>query len=187
MSILAKYAFSLLLAIPVLAALLVISLRNLGVWTLGIPLLTLIGVVYILPSLGNAYVSWILRGLVSHDSKAPDGLIVQITLCPRVRKGFRALIEDADDLGYLVLGETELMFQGDSLELFLPFERIISVHGENVGLRGLYVSSGRIRLDISGLDGFEAVEIAERASRVLPSSRKITRQLFQQIKSRIAA
>ena len=112
-------------------------------------------------------------------------MIAQITLCPRVRTGLRALIEDADDIGYLSLNDSGLLFRGDSLTLIIPFERIKAVEGENVGSRGLYVSAGRIHLDISGLENFDAVEIAERGSRVLPTSRKITRELFYRLKSRI--
>src|SRR3982751_5875762 len=177
-SILGKYAFSFLPAIPVLATLLAISLKNLGLWSLIIPLLALAGMIYILPFFGNAYVCWVARRIQAGTGDSPDKRIVQITLCPRIRTGIRALIEDADDIGYLSFNESGLLFQGDSVKLILPFETIRALQGENVGLRGLYVTAGRIRLDISGLDGFEAVEIAERGSRVLPTSRKITRELF---------
>jgi hypothetical protein len=184
-SILGKYAFSLLPAIPVLVAILLISLKNLGLWSLVIPLLALAGMIYILPFFGNAYVSWIVRGTKQGGSESRDQLIVQITLCPRIRAGIRALIEDADDIGYLSLNESGLLFSGDAVKLMIPFERIRAVEGENVGLRGLYVSAGRIRLAVSGLEGFEAVEIAERGSRVLPTSRKVTRELFYRLKSRL--
>jgi len=185
-SILAKYAFSFLLAIPLLAAFLILStVRNLGqFWILAVPLLALAATVYFLPSLGNAYVYWVLgpvRAQTSDNSRQTP--IVQITLCPRIRTGFRALIEDADDVGYLTFTESELNFRGDSLQVIVPFERLGAVHGENVGLRGAYLSGGRIRLDISGRDDFEALEIAERTSLVLPASRRITRELFERIKA----
>ena len=60
-SILGKYLFSFLPAIPILAVLLVISLKNLGLWSLVIPLLALAGMIYILPFFGNAYVSWVVQ------------------------------------------------------------------------------------------------------------------------------
>jgi len=181
-SILAKYAFSFLLVLPALSVLLIVSTKHLGLCTIGISLLTLVGTVFFLPSLGNIYVCWILRHDIPQSND--DKLIVQITLCPRIRTGFRALIEDADDVGYLSLDESELIFLGDSVNLIVPFQRIKAVQGENVGMRGLYVAAGRIRLDISDLDGFEGVEIAERNSRMLPTSRRITRELFYTIKSR---
>lgn len=187
LSILTKYVFSFLLAIPLVAAFFILStVRNLGqFWTLAVPLLALAATVYFLPSLGNVYVRWVLRGvraqMTDNSRQTP---IVQITLCPRIRSGFRALIEDADDVGYLSLTESELQFHGDSLQVILPFEQLKAVHGENVGLRGAYLSGGRIRLDISGRDDFEAIEIAERTSLVLPASRRITRNLFEQIKAR---
>jgi len=187
LSILAKYAFSFLLAIPLVAAFLILStVRNLGqFWILAVPLLALAGTVYFLPSLGNAYVYWVLRGVRAQTSdNSQRKSIVQITFDPRIRTGFRALIEDADDVGYVSFSETEFRFSGDSLQVTVPFERLKAVHGENVGLRGAYLSGGRIRLDISGLDDFDAIEIAERTSLVLPASRRITRELFEQIKAR---
>src|SRR5437588_2572132 len=152
-SIFGKYVFSLLLAIPFVAAFLIIStVKNLGIWTIGVPLLALGGTVYFLPSLGNVYVYWMLRGITPQTSNDfPPARIVQITLCPRIRTGFRALIEDADDIGYLSFAESELRFHGDSLQVILPFEQLKAVRGENIGLRGAYLSCGRIRLDISGL------------------------------------
>jgi hypothetical protein len=184
LSIVGKYLFSFLPAIPVLAALLAISLKNLGLWSLILPLALLAGMIYILPFFGNSYVSWIVH-LAKSEGLSRDKVIVQITLSPRIRTGFRALIEDADDVGYLTFNQSELLFLGDSVNLAIPFEKIRAVQGENVGLRGAYVSGGRIRLQISGLEHFEALELAERESRVLPSSRRITRELFDRLRSRV--
>lgn len=95
------------------------------------------------------------------------------------------VIEDADDVGYLTLEERALTFSGDSVHMTIPFERIRAVHGDNVGWRGLFVTAGRITVEISGSDDFEAVEIAERSSRVVLSSRKITREMFARIKGKV--
>src|SRR5690348_11629881 len=97
-SIAGKYLFSFLPAIPVLAALLAISLKNLGLWSLILPVVLLAGMIYILPFFGNSYVSWIVHA-ANAGSLSKDKVIVQITLCPRIRTGFRGLIEDADDVG----------------------------------------------------------------------------------------
>src|SRR5206468_800847 len=138
------------------------------------------------PWLGNLYVSWAVRR-AKPAGLAGEPLVVQITLSPRIRKGFRALIEDADDVGYLILEESALAFFGDSVRLILPFQRISAVAGENVGLRGVYVASGRIVINIAGLERFESVEIAERSSRFIFSSRKITREIFNRIRWKVEA
>src|ERR1041385_2643148 len=123
LSIVGKYLFSFLPAIPVLAALLAISLKNLGLWSLILPLALLAGMIYILPFFGNSYVSWIVH-LAKSEGLSRDKVIVQITLSPRIRTGFRALIEDADDVGYLTFNQSELLFLGDSVNLAIPFEKI---------------------------------------------------------------
>ena len=185
--VLETHAMSFLLGIPLLIALAIVSTKDLGLLNLLIPIAALVGVVYILPFFGNAHISRIVRA-VRPENLPPDKLwTVQVTLCPRIRKGLRALIEDADDVGYLALGDSALIFRGDSMQMTIPFDRIAAVHGENVGLRGLYVTAGRITLDVSGLDGFESLEIAERSSRVIFSSRKITRQMFAQLKKKLPA
>jgi hypothetical protein len=187
LSILVKYAFSFLLCLPFAGFLLLLSLHYLGRWTLGLGLLVLVITICLTPSLGNLYVFWAVRRLKPSAQGAKDSLIVQVTLCPRVRHGFRALIEDADDVGYLALEKSALVFYGDSLRLTVPFERIKAVEGENVGLRGVYVASGRIVIEVAGLEGVESVEIAERSSRLIFSSRKLTRAVFAQLKEKVQA
>jgi hypothetical protein len=191
-SILGKYAFSFLLGAPCVAFLLLLSLHDLGQWSLPVGLLILCATICLMPSLGNLYVSWVVRPLKPEGQGAirhmgsDNNLIVQVTLSPRIRQGFRALIEDADDVGYLILNQSALTFHGDSIHITVPFEQIKAVHGENVGLRGVYVASGRIAIETPGLQGFEGVEIAERSSRIIFSSRKITREIFARIKEKAA-
>jgi hypothetical protein len=183
-AVLAIYILSFLLVIPILIALLVVSLMHLGIFTFAIPLLTLAGTIYVLPFIGNAYVSRVVRRLVPSATKADTGFIVQITLSPRIRTGLRALVEDADDVGFLTFTASELSFRGDSVNLAIPFQQIRAIHADNVGLRGLYVAAGRIRVELSGLQDFDSVDIAERSSGVLPTSRKLSRELLAQLRAR---
>jgi hypothetical protein len=185
--VLAAHVMSFLLAVPLLIALLLVSAKDLGIFNLLIPVAALVAVVCVLPFFGNACISLIVRNLRPSSSRADSTWVVQITLCPRIRKGIRAALEDADDVGYLALEESALIFNGDSVRMTIPFERIREVQGENVGLRGAYLTSGRIILEAAGLDGFEGVEIAERSSRLIFSSRKITREVFARIKEKVDA
>ncbi|MGO8926790.1 MAG: hypothetical protein ACLQU3_07870 [Limisphaerales bacterium] len=178
-------AYGILLATPFLISVLVISVIQFGPLTVLIPLLVVAATAYFLPfGLGNAHVTRLVYSLNPAAAKGEDGFIVQLTLSPRLRTGLRALLEDADDVGYLSFTGTGLRFQGDSVKLTVPFDCIQEVRPQNIGLRGLFVYGRRIRLVVSGLPQAEAIEFAERSSRVLPASRAITRKLYQRLSTK---
>jgi hypothetical protein len=178
--VLAVHAYNILLALPVFISVLVVSVMKLGVLTLLIPFFTLAASAFFLPfGLGNAYVARLVRTLRPDNSKNEEGFIVQMTLSPRLRTGFRALVEDADDVGYLTLSASELVFQGDSVQLSIPFDQIQDVRRQNIGLRGLFVYGRRIGLVISGLPNIKFVEFTERSSWLLPTSKKISQKLYE--------
>jgi hypothetical protein len=164
-------AYGILLATPFLISVLVISVIKFGILTVLIPLLVVAATAYFLP-------------LNPAAAKDVDGFIVQLTLSPRLRTGLRALLEDADDIGYLSFTGTGLLFQGDSVKLTIPFDRIQQVRPQNIGLRGLFVYGRRIRLVVSDLPQAEAFEFAERSSFLLPTSRSITRKLHQRLSTK---
>jgi hypothetical protein len=181
-AVLTVSAYGLLLAAPIFLSLLVVSVIKLGITTVLIPLLVVAATAYFLPfGLGNTYVTRLVQSLHPAASKGGDGFIVQLTLSPRLRSGLRAILEDADDIGYLSFSETELLFQGDSVKLSVPFDRIAQVCPENIGLRGLFVYGRRIKVVVSGLPEVESFEFAERSSWVLPTSRATTRKLYERL------
>ena len=180
-------AYGILLAAPFFAAILVVSLIKFGILTVLIPLLAVAATAYFLPfGLGNAHVTRLVQSLNPAAGKSEDGFIVQLTLSPRIRSGLRAILDDADDIGYLSFTGTELLFQGDSVKLSVPFNYIEQVQPQNIGLRGLFVYGRRIRVRVSGLPQIEALEFAERASRVLPTSRAITRKLCERLSAKVS-
>jgi hypothetical protein len=169
-----------LLAAPVLVSLLAVTLFKLGLLTALLPLLTIAVTAYFLPfGLGNPVVKRLVRSR-SLDV-AEDGFIVQVTLSPRIRSGLRAVIEDADDLGYLSFTGSELIFQGDSVRLLIPWGQITEVRPENIGWRGRYLYGSRIKITVVGIPNVEAVTFSERASLLLPTSKRITRKLRERI------
>ena len=178
-------AYGILLATPFLLSVLVISVIQFGILTVLIPLLVVAATAYFLPfGLGNAHVTRLVRSLNPAAAKDEDGFIVQLTLSPRLRTGLLALLEDADDIGYLSFTGTGLLFQGDSVKLTIPFDRIQQVRPQNIGLRGLFVYGRRIRLVVSDLPQAEAFEFAERSSFLLPTSRTVTRKLYQRLSTK---
>ncbi len=174
------------LVLPVLASVLVMSGGKFALWNLLLPLAVFGGTAYFLPfGLGNAYVTWLVRALNPAAGQDPDGFIVQLTLSPRIRSGLWAELEDADDIGYLRLTETELVFEGDSVKVSVPYSQIERVSSRNIGLRGLFVYGRRIALEISGFPKASALEFAERSSWVLPASRRTTQRLWERLSGKL--
>jgi len=73
------------------------------------------------------------------------------------------------------------VFHGDSVTLRVPYKCVSQVEPHNVGLRGIFALRRKIELELSGLSEIEAIELAERSSRALPESAKITRKLREQL------
>jgi hypothetical protein len=177
-------AYGLLLMIPVLASLMVVSVLPMGPVTLLLPLFTMAVTVFFLPfGFGNTYIRRITRSMAPHPA---DSFLVQLTLRPRLRSGVRALLEDADDVGWLGLGDSALLFRGDGLALEIPFRQIESVQKASIGLRGLFVYP-QLVLKVSGLDGVQSISIAERSSALLPSARRINQLLYERLAAKVEA
>jgi hypothetical protein len=180
-------AYGMLLIMPIFSAILMVSVIKLGLLTVLIPLLAFAATAYFLPfGLGNTHITRLVRSLHPGAGQNEDGFIVQLTLSPRLRSGLRALLEDADDIGYLTFGRSELCFQGDSVRLSVPWEDIELVRPRNIGWRGLFVYGRRIKLVVSGWPELESFEVAERSSWLLPASRAITRKLYQRLSTSAA-
>ena len=175
-------AYGLLLAAPFLVSILVVSVIKYGILTALIPLLVVAATAFFLPfGLGNTHITRLVQSLHPAAGKSDDGFIVQLTCSPRIRSGLRAILEDADDIGYLSFTRTELLFQGDSVQLSIPFDQIQQVRPQNIGLRGLFVYGRRIKVVASGLPQITSFEFAERSSWLLPTSRAITRKLNERL------
>ena len=177
-------AFGILLGLPLLISVLAVSLMRPGILSLLIPLLVIAATAYVLPfGLGNAYVVKLVRSLKPTPDQNQDGFVVQLTLSPRIRSGIRAVVEDADDIGWLSFTASELVFHGDSVKFAIPFDKIKQVQRQNIGLRGLFVIS-RIQVVVPGLPKAESLGFAERSSWLLPTSRRTTKKLYQQLVNR---
>jgi len=175
-------AYGAFLCLPVFISFLVVSLHRVGILSSLYPLLVMAATAYFLPfGFGNPYVSRLVRSLHPPPRQEQQGFIVQLTLSPRIRSGLRAMVEDADDIGYLTFSGSELVFSGDSIKLSIPFSQIKQVRLRNIGLRGLYVYGPRIVLVVPALANIESLEFAERSSCLLPASRKASRQLYERL------
>src|SRR5262245_53338701 len=112
-AVLALHAYNILLVAPVFAALFAVSLMKLSALTVVLPFLAIVATTWFLPfGLGNPHVTRVVRSLKAPESAA-NRYIVQLTVFPRLRSGLRALLEDADDVGYLTITSDGLDYQGD--------------------------------------------------------------------------
>ena len=179
-------AYGLFLAVPVFVSFLIVSVMKPSVLSLLIPLGVLAASSYFLPfGLGNPHVSRLVRSLNPSAGKEEDGFIVQLTVSPRIRSGVRALLEDADDIGYLKRTPSGLVFQGDSINLWIPFDQIKQVQRRTIGLRGLFICGPRVNLIVPALPNIKSLQFAERSSSLLPGSRATTEKLLHCLKARL--
>jgi hypothetical protein len=186
-ALLAVSAYGLVLMVPVLAgSLAAVSLFRLGVWTWLIPLSLILGASWLLPlGFGNPHIARLAASMPRPDTQSRT-FLVQLTLSPRVRSGFRALLDDADDVGWLWVSESAVEFRGDSVRLTLPLERIRQVRRGSIGLRGLYLYP-QLTLAVSGLTQASEIWLAERASWLLPNSRRVTGEIFRLLSNTLPA
>jgi len=178
--------YGLLLVLPLFSSFLLVSLLRFSFLTAALPLAVVAVTAFFLPfGLGNTHVARLVRALNPSADSSGDGFVVQLTLSPRIRSGLRAILEDADDIGYLTFTSAGLVFQGDSVTVSLPYQRIEKVQSHNIGLRGLFVYGRRIKVVVSDWPEAEWLEFAERSSWFLPASKRITRQLYERLAAKL--
>ena len=99
--------------------------------------------------------------------------------------GFRAFLEDADDVGILSIQTDTLVFRGDHSDFTIILSNNIDVKLCNIGWRGLWIAGHKIRITFPGHDEIKEVEIGERKSWTIGQSRRLAREIFEAIESRI--
>lgn len=179
-AVLGLNAFGLLLGLPIVASIAWVSFRPLGLQTYLFPLATTGLAIWLLPfGLGN----WLARRLAPEAKPSGGGWLVQVTAKPRVRTGLRAMLEDADDIGWLQVEGGQVRFEGDSLRLCVGPENVRGLCVANIGFRGLFLYGSKVEIELAGAGGLQGVEIAERQSLLLPESRRRSRELQDAIRA----
>ena len=179
--------YGVLLMVPVLLSVVTVSVLPFGILTWLIPSATVVAATWFLPfGFGNPHVARLARSLTVSAAGGSDGFVVQVTLSPRLRTGVRALIEDADDIGWLRLSDSELVFQGDSLTFSVPFDQIRSVKPQTIGVRALFLYPS-LKLVVSGLPNVQSLTVAERSSWLLPTARATTKKIGRQLAEKLPA
>jgi len=182
-AVLLASGYGLLLILPVLLVLLAVSLLPFGWMTIVLPLAAFGAATALLPfGFGNPLMTKLARDIPLPSGGSPKYL-VQLTFAPRLRSGPRALLEDADDLGWLVFDEGSMEFYGDSIRLSVPFESIEQARPASIGLRGLFLYPA-VKVRVSGGDSEMRFSVAERSSWLLSGTRRITREILRPLAER---
>lgn len=168
--------------LPLVVSVVVITLSPLSAASFLLPLAAIGFSTFFLPcGFGNPFMTRLVQRLAPGRGPVADGFVAQLTLQPRVRTGLRALLEDADDVGWLSFSESALRFQGDSVQLSVPLEQIREVRSRNIGLRGLFVYGRPCTFTVSGLPQIQSFQVAERSSWTLPGSWTKARALLARL------
>jgi len=161
--------YGLVLAVPVLISFMIVSVQHFGLLTFLVPAAAIVLSIFLLPlGFGNPYVCRLVRSL----EPPGESQLVQVTRDPRQRGGLFAVLEDADDFGFLKLTETALVFDGDSIRLSVPYNRVRNLKQQNTGWRSLFAYGAQTSLLVSDLPEAGRFVFAERSSWILPTSRK---------------
>ena len=129
--------------------------------------------------------NYYVRHLVSHLRSDHKGMscICQMTTQPRICRGARAFLEDADDVGVLSIQPGVLTFRGDHSDLVVDLSNSVAVELHNIGWRGLWYASRRVRLILPEQERIHAVDIVERQCWSVFQSRRLMLEIVESIKS----
>lgn len=181
-AVLLACGYGLLVMLPVLAALLVVSVLRFGWITLLLPMATFALATALLPfGFGNPLMRKLARKIPSAPANPERQFLVQLTFSPRLRSGLRALLDDADDIGWLQFTDSSVEIYGDSTRLSIPHENIAGVRRGTIGFRGLFLYPA-LWISISGDPELKHLRVAERSSSLLTGARRTTFEIERQFR-----
>ena len=129
----------------------------------------------------NPYVRYLVDKRHGWRPSSSNAYICQLSLSPRFYSGLRGFLEDADDIGWLEITEDGIVFNGDSMNLSLPFEAINRIATFDCGYRMLGMCGRKIRISTRALDGIQALEFGERQSYTIDTSRRLADDIIDAI------
>ncbi len=180
--------FGLILLVPVLISMLFVSVLQFGLLTFLVPLATILVATFFLPlGFGNPYLKRLLRKMPGSATTAGERYAVQLTRVPRQRAGLWAVLEDADDIGWLVITDSALVFEGDAVRLEIPYEQVEALRQQSAGWRALFAYGAQTALSVKGAPQAGTFVFAERQSLLLPTSRKIANRMFNALEEKTRA
>lgn len=133
------------------------------------------------PGLGG--INYYTRRFVSQmfEGSGETGYICQVTMQPRLYRGIRAFLEDADDIGLVTLNDGVLKFRGDHSDIAITLSTDVTAELRTIGWRGLWYSGARIRLTFPGREPFHEIEFLERQCWSVKASKRLAQELYAKI------
>jgi hypothetical protein len=187
-AVLVSSGYGLVLMVPVIVSMLYVTVIQFSALTVLIPLATIAAATFFLPiGFGNPYISRLVRHLHPAPNGEEPAYIVQLTRSPRIRSGLLALLEDADDIGFLSYTESGMEFVGDSVQLSIPYESIRNLRQQNVGARALFAYGLQTVVSLEGFPEGGTFKFSERSSWILTTSRRNGRQVYQRLRVKVDA
>ena len=178
--------YGFILIVPVLLSILAVTAFRFGLVTFLIPLGAMALATFFLPlGFGNPYIVRLVQQLRPIAASDQDVYVVQVSREPRIRSGLMAILEDADDVGILSYTDSCLEFNGDALQLRVPFGDIQEAKQQNAGSRALFAYGPATVVRISDLPEAGTLRFAERSSWILPTSRRNANRMYRRLRERL--
>jgi len=110
------------------------------------------------------------------------GAVVQAQYSPALCSGLDHLLEDADDIGRMQMGDMTVTFIGDRSRFTLSPSDVESIDWPGAGWRVWWLTGRKARLNLrERMDGIQAVTIGIREGYFLWSQRKASRKLRSEL------
>ena len=133
----------------------------------------------------NPFVRHIVRENAGPVSDRRDTHDVQLAITPRLCKGLRGFLEDADDIGRLTIFQEGIRFEGDHVYIELPFSAIDELTHVNSGARLIWLVGRRVRTETTVFEGVQRLEFLERESNTIMTSRRISGNMVRTMEAGI--
>lgn len=108
--------------------------------------------------------------------------VVELALTPRVVEGVEGWLDDADDVGVVSLRPDHLRYQGDAIDMTIPWSQIASVRATRTGHRMMWASGKDVHLAFqSVVDGRESLRFRVREGVTIVRLRRRNAELAERL------
>lgn len=125
----------------------------------------------------NFYLRHLIRKVRGQKQPVTAAYDCQISFSPRLRHGLVANLGDSDDIGRFEITDDGIRFDGEIVQLTLPFAAIDSISRSTSDWRAMWAQGRKSRIATRGLDGISSFEIGERQSHTYWGSVQISDEI----------
>jgi len=130
----------------------------------------------------NFYILGIVKKIgLSFNSS--NEYVFQLSFKPRIQRGLRGTLEDADDIGIFIIDKDKVSFIGDYIKIDISFLEIESIEKHNVGWRGFWIVGKRVKIIFKDTSEYSQIDLLERQSATLIEANIISNDVFLKLKN----